>query len=265
MFPLFKSRKASKSTNQTTEESKASRAAPMLTISTLGHARWTPRRYDRLADEGYRKNVIAFRCIREIAQNAASIPWLLYDGEKEIITHPLLTLLNRPNPQMGQAAFLEALYAYGQISGNSYVEAVRVNGEDTPRELWPLRPDRMRVIPDKTGLPAAYEYSAGGKSTRWSLDPLTGQGDILHLKNFNPLDDWYGQGALETALVSIDQHNAASDWNQALLQNAARPSGALVYAPKEGPAMLSEDQFRRLRQELEEQIPDSQLSVLNLR
>ncbi len=244
MLNLFKSRRAGK----------ASRSAPLLTLSTIGQARWTPRRYDRLAEEGYRRNVIAFRCIRTIAQNAAAIPWLLYDGPRELEHHPLLSLLARPNPQTGTVAFFEAVYAYQQISGNAYVEAVRADQETAPRELWSLRPDRVRVVPGSTGLPAAYEYAVSGKTVRWVMDPHTGQGDILHLKGFHPTDDWYGQGALEAALLAIDQHNAASNWNQALLQNAARPSGALVYAPKEGPALLSEDQFRRLRQELEEQV-----------
>ena len=235
-------------------QAKASRSGPLLTLSTLGQARWTPRRYDRLAEEGYRRNVIAFRCIREVAQNAAGIPWLLYSGRKELSSHPLLALLQKPNPQMGQAQLLEALYAYQQISGNAYLEAVRADGESAPRELWPLRPDRVKVVPGPVGLPAAYEYSAGGKNTRWVMDGLTGQGDILHFKGFHPTDDWYGQGPLEAALLAIDQHNAASNWNQALLQNAARPSGALVYAPKDGPALLTEDQYRRLKQELEEQV-----------
>lgn len=233
---------------------KASRSTPLLTFSTPGQARWTPRRYDRLAEEGYRRNVVAFRCIRKIAESAASIPWVLYAGQKELDTHPLLSLLERPNPQTGRTAFFISLFAYEQIAGNAYLEAVKADGETAPRELWVLRPDRVRVVPGTSGLPVAYEYTAGGKSTRWQMDPLTGQGDILHLKGFHPTDDWYGQGSLEAALLAIDQHNAASAWNQALLQNAARPSGALVYAPKEGPALLTEDQFRRLRQELEEQV-----------
>jgi HK97 family phage portal protein len=55
---------------------------------------------------------------------------------------------------------------------------------------------------------------------------------------------------MEAALLSIDQHNAAGAWNQALLGQGARPSGALVFAPKDGPATLSDDQVRRLREEL---------------
>lgn len=233
---------------------KSSRAGALLSINALGQARWTPRRYDRLAEEAYRRNVVAFRCIRMIAQSVASIPWCLYDGTSEIVVHPLLSLLQAPNPLMGQAQLIEALVSYQQISGNAYLEAVRADSENAPRELWVLRPDRVKIIAGEAGVPAAYEYSAGGKTVRWAADPQTGQADVLHVKGFHPTDDWYGQGPLEAALLAIDQHNTASSWNQALLQNAARPSGALVYAPKEGPSLLTDDQYRRLKQELEEQI-----------
>jgi len=248
MFNLWKAKLHSRPV------AKASRSGPVLSISSPGQPRWTPRRYDRLAEEGYRRNVIAFRCIRAIAQAAAAMPVLLYEGTRELQQHPLLALLQQPNPQQGKAQLLEALYAYYLITGNAYVEAVRVDASSAPRELWVLRPDRVKVVPGAQGVPAAYEYSAGGRQVRWLADALTGQSDVLHFKGFHPLDDWYGQGPLEAALQSIDQHNQASSWNQSLLQNAARPSGALVYAPKEGPALLSEEQFARLKQELEEQI-----------
>ncbi len=72
----------------------------------------------------------------------------------------------------------------------------------------------------------------------------------MHLTLFNPLDDHYGLGALEAAAVAIDTHNAAAAWNKALLDNAARPSGALVYAGPDG-AVLSDSQYERLKRELE--------------
>jgi HK97 family phage portal protein len=244
MFSLFK----------TKPDTKASRAGALVSLTTTGQPRWTPRRYDRLAEEGYRRNVIVFRCIREIAQNAAALPFLLFSGRQELTQHPLLALLSKPNPLQSAPQLLEALYSFQLISGNAYLEGLRADSSSAPRELWALRPDRIKIIPGPQGLPAAYEYSAGGKSTRWSADPLTGACDLLHLKSFHPTDDWYGQGPLEAALTAIDQHNQASAWNQALLQNAARPSGALVYAPKEGPALLTDDQFARLKRELEEQI-----------
>jgi phage portal protein BeeE len=72
---------------------------------------------------------------------------------------------------------------------------------------------------------------------------------ILHLTFFHPLDDHYGLAPIEPAAVAIDTHNAGSKWNKALLDNAARPSGALVYSGPEG-AVLSDSQFDRLKREL---------------
>jgi len=73
---------------------KASKAGAAVAAIGLAPARWTPRRYDRLADEGYRKNVVAYRCVREVARACASVPWLLYKGARELDTHPLLDRLS---------------------------------------------------------------------------------------------------------------------------------------------------------------------------
>ena len=80
---------------------------------------------------------------------------------------------------------------------------------------------------------------------------VSGRSDILHIKNFNPLDDYYGLAALDAAAMGIDIHNAASGWNKALLDNAARPSGALVFEPGDGaPGNLTEEQVIRLKEEM---------------
>ncbi len=231
---------------------KTGMAGPLIAWSQVGRAKWTPRRYDALAEEGFRKNVIAYRCVTMVAQAAAQIPWLLYDGNgHEMTRHPLLQLLARPNPLLDGISFLENIFASYQIAGNVYIEAVRPKDGGRVRELYALRPDRMRVIPGPTGLPQGYEYQVGGQTTRWPADALTGASNILHIKHFHPLDDWYGLAPLESALLAVDQHNAAGAWNQALLNNGARPSGALVYAPKEGPGNLSEDQVQRLKEQLD--------------
>jgi HK97 family phage portal protein len=123
-----------------------------------------------------------------------------------------------------------------------------------PIEMYTHRPDRMKVIPSELGTPRAFSYTVNGTLTKlWEMNPITGEGPILHIKRFNPLDDWYGMSPVEAAAYGIDQHNAAGAWNKALLDNSARPSGALVYAPKEGPATLSDEQFLRLKQQLAEQ------------
>ncbi|MER2519741.1 MAG: phage portal protein [Bdellovibrionales bacterium] len=230
---------------------KMSAAGPMIAWSGVGQPRWTSRNYAGLAEEGFRKNVIAYRCVTQIATACASVPWLLYDARgAELERHPLLDLLRHPNPTQDGVSFLETVYAHLQISGNAYVEAVRPRDGAKPVELYALRPDRMQVIPGATGLPQGYRYNVNGQATTWPADPVTGESAILHLKCFHPLDDWYGLAPMEAALLSIDQHNAAGAWNQSLLNHGARPSGALVYAPKDGPATLTDDQVRRLKEEL---------------
>ena len=86
----------------------------------------------------------------------------------------------------------------------------------------------MKVVPGPDGWPQAFEYTVSGQSVRF--DQSAAQPPILHLTLFNPLDDYYGLSPLEAAAIAVDTHNAAASWNKALLDNAARPSGALVYA-----------------------------------
>lgn len=229
-------------------EAKASRTAQVLAFESGGRARWTPRDYAALAREGYLTNAIVHRAVRLIAENAASCAFLAYEGAAERDQHPLLALLSRPNARQDGASFFEALYAHMLLAGNAYVEAVAL--DDQVRELHALRPDRMKVVPGPDGWPEAYEYSVAGRSVRF--DQLASNvPPILHLTFFHPLDDHYGLAPIEAAAVAVDTHNSSSAWNKALLDNAARPSGALVYSGPEG-AVLSDSQFDRLKRELTE-------------
>lgn len=232
---------------------KSSDVGRLLAAYSVGQPKWTPRKYDEFAKEGYQKNVIAYRCIHIIAAGAASVPWLLYDGDNEVEDdkHPLLTLLKKPNPQQGGADLFEAWYAFELIAGNSYMEGVGPN-QGPPIELYTHRPDRMKVIPSNLGTPAAYTYQVGSDTKRWEMDPLTGEGPILHIKRFNPLDDWYGMSPIEAAAYGIDQHNAAGAHNLALLQNGARPSGGLKYKAPESGVGLSDDQMAGVRKMIDE-------------
>jgi HK97 family phage portal protein len=232
-------------------EAKASRAAQIVQLAYGTSARWTPRDYAALAREGFMQNAIVHRAVKLVAENAASVAYLIYEGANVRDQHPLLDLLTRPNPRQDGAAFLETLYASLLLAGSAYIEAVTLVGETGAqvRELYALRPDRMRVVPGPDGWPAAYEYTVAGESVRF--DQNATPPPILHLTQFHPLDDHYGLSSLEAAAIACDIHNAASRWNKALLDNAARPSGALVYTGPDG-AVLSDSQFERLKRELEE-------------
>ncbi len=108
----------------------------------------------------------------------------------------------------------------------------------------------MQVVPGSDGYPEAYDYSVdGAAAVRLDGDIVPNVRRVLHLKLFHPLNDHYGLSPIEAAATAIDIHNAASRWNKALLDNSARPSGALVYASRDG--NLTTEQYNRLKQELE--------------
>src|SRR5690606_36591287 len=161
--------------------------------------------------------------------------WIVYEGDIELDVHPLVDLLARPNQGQAGSCFMETLYGHLLLSGNAYVE--RVETETDAQELHLLRPDRATVLTDTTGWPLALDHRAGDVRRRVSLEE-GGRG--LHLKLFHPIDDHYGFPPLSAALQALDIHNAAARWNKALLDNSARPSGALVYAPKEGGNLTDE-------------------------
>jgi HK97 family phage portal protein len=226
-------------------EQKASRTGQVIALQSGGRARWTPRDYSALAREGYVKNAIVYRAVKLVAENVGGCAFLVEEGGQTRDRHPLLDLIVRPNPRQDGAQFLEAVATHLLLAGNAYVEAVAVDG--APRELHVLRPDRMKLIPGADGWPEAYEYTVAGRSVRFEQGaPLP---PILHLTLMHPLDDHYGLAPLEAAAVAVDTHNAAATWNKALLDNAARPSGALVFAAAEN-AVLSDGQFERLKREL---------------
>ena len=213
-------------------EDKASKAGAIIALHSAGRPVWTPRTYAALARAGFMKNPVVYRAVRMVAEAAASIPWLLYEGAAELDDHPLLTLLAKPNAHQGGADLLEALYGHLLVAGNAYAEAVTMDG--AVRELYALRPDRMSVVPDASGWPAAFEYAANGRTVRFNQEGDGPVPPILHIAAFHPLDDYYGFPPLEAAQVSLDVHNSANAWNKALLDNAARPSGALVYKGENG-------------------------------
>ncbi len=228
--------------------------AAFLACTLTGQAHWSGRSYGTLAREGFMKNPVAHRAVRLICETAASVPWLAYEGDREMTRHPLLDLLRRPGRNLAGIAFFESLYGHLLLSGNAFVEPAVLG--DRVAELHLLRPDRCRIVEDSHGWPQAVEYRVGA-ATR--LVALEGDGRkdgaqalaLLHLRLFHPLDDHLGFAPLEAASQALDLHNAAATWNKALLDNSARPSGALVYQPKEG-GNLSPDQYDRLKSELDE-------------
>ena len=209
---------------------------------------YPPRNLAQYADDAYKRNVVAYKSINTVAKGVAYLPLEVKLGDNDAPqNHPLVKLLKRPNPWTSKQQLFEAYAAYLLMTGNTYLEGVGPEG-GAPNELWNLRPDRMRVKPGRFGVDG-YIYEVNGQTKQWAVDPITGASPVLHVKTFNPLSDWYGMSPVEAAAYSIDGHNEAGEWNQALLQNSARPSGALVYKSTDG-SVLSDKQFGRLKEEI---------------
>lgn len=229
-------------------EKKASATGRVIAWASSGRVAWSPRDAVSLARSGFQGNPVGFRAVRLIAEAAAALPVVCQDAERRYEVHPLLALLARPNAGQGRAELLEAVFGHLLLSGNAYVEAVPGGGR-LPAELHVLRADRMALVPGTDGWPVAYDYSVGGKTHRF---PVTeGLSPICHVKSFHPQDDHYGLSPLQAAATAIDVHNSASAWSKALLDNAARPSGAIVYKGPDGASNLTPDQYERLVSEME--------------
>ncbi|RYH11187.1 phage portal protein [Tropicimonas sp. IMCC6043] len=229
-------------------EQKASATGPVIAWQGGGRVVWSPRDTATLTKVGFVNNPVGYRCVKLIAEAAAAIPLTCQDAERRYELHPVLDLVNRPNPAQGRADFLEALIGHLLLSGNGYVEAVGDGG--LPFELHVLRSDRMNIVPGPDGWPVAYEYAVGGKKVRF--DMAAEVPPICHVRSFHPTDDHYGLSPMQAAAAAVDVHNSASGWSKGLLDNAARPSGAIVYKSADGgPGTLSADQYDRLLSEME--------------
>ncbi|MGI9395455.1 MAG: phage portal protein [Boseongicola sp.] len=233
--------------NAVPPEEKASAAGPVIAYASSGRVAWSARDNASLIRSGFSGNPVGFRSVKMIIEAAASLPIIL-QNEHRFDVHPILSLIRRPNPGQGQIELFEAVFGQLLLSGNAYIEAVASSGNQVS-ELHVLRSDRMSVVPGDDGWPVAFEYSVAGRKHKFPVADNTSP--ICHIKGFHPQDDHYGLSALQAAAAAIDVHNSASAWSKALLDNAARPSGAIVYNGAEGQGTMSEDQYDRLLAEME--------------
>lgn len=196
-------------------------------------------RYESAVETGFLTNPVAQRAVRIVAEGIGQAPLSAKNDA-------LAALVNATSA--GQP-LIETLAAHVLLHGNGFVQIIK-DASGRPAELFALRPDRIKVIVGSDGWPCAYEYSVGADTVQLALEDEDGWPGVIHIKAMHPLDDHMGAGALAAAHQAVMIHNAAAEWNRSLLENAARPSGALVYDAGDG-AGLTHDQFDRLRSELE--------------
>lgn len=200
-----------------------------------------PNSYDQQLRDAFLANPVAQRAIRLVAEGAAEVP-LFATGDAPAD--------RRAEALLRQPGTVEMVAAHLLLHGNAFVQVV-TDADGLPAELYPLPPERVTIEQDARGWPAAYRYRAGELVTRLPAVDGAEHPSLVHLRALNPTDDLYGVGSLGAASGAVAVHNAAAAWNKALLDNAARPSGALVYEPGEAGTGLSTEQFDRLKREME--------------
>ena len=119
--------------------------------------------------------------INRIAEAAALVPLqvLRVEGEQQVAVnrHPLEVLLDAPNPHMSRFELFEQTVGMLELTGNAYWFLA---GNGTPQQIWPLRPDRMSIVPDPANYVRGYIYEIDGQ--RLPLDAV----EVIHFRRWHP-------------------------------------------------------------------------------
>jgi HK97 family phage portal protein len=191
-----------------------------------------PMKGKKLHEEGYKYNVVVFRCVDSIIKALKGVEIKIKQGDEYLEddkgpVKDIHKLLTKPNPKQYKGAFLTEAFVNWLILGEMFL----VTAEDfdsVPRELWNLDPLEMHVLPGK-GLPKAYEQKVQGSTVRWDVNPIDGASQVFFWKGHNPTNKWRGMSPLHAASLAADTHNAGLKWNFSLLKKGARPSGIIKY------------------------------------
>jgi HK97 family phage portal protein len=160
------------------------------------------------------------------------------DGDIEIPNHPFEQLLNHPNALMSRFELIEHTIGSLEIHGNAYWF---LGGEPggLPQEIWPLRPDRVTIVPDARRGVRGYVYEVDGRQI-----PLEAA-EVVHFRRWHPANDYYGLSALEAARLAVESDRAMADWNRRFFgEGLAVPAGIVAIKDR-----INDADFERIKQE----------------
>lgn len=180
----------------------------------------------RLVDEGYRRNVVVYVCVNEIAQSVGAPKLKVRDrrSHEDIETHPLLDLFERPNPDMGLYELFERTIVHMQTAGVAFLHKGR-NAAGQVIRLTNLRPERLTPIPDGTGTVVEYEYKMDGALRGQRLP----RNDLIVFRLYDPLNDYHGLPPLMVCATFGDIDSEAAKYLRDFFMNGAMPMGILKF------------------------------------
>lgn len=168
-------------------------------------------------------------CVRLISESVACLPLGFYrrqaDDSREKLErdHHLVQLLrNKPNINMTEVEFREAMTTQLVLWGNAYARIDRRNN-GTPMALTPLIPGKMEVMRARN---YGVEYHYYTESS--SRPEVYGPDDIFHLKGFSA-EGIVGFSPLALARHTMGLSVAAEQYSAGSFRNGGRPLGTIEF------------------------------------
>lgn len=209
------------------------------TIKTIAE-----RAYDAYGSVG-----TLFAIVTQIDNAVSSTEWHLYrktsvrDKKRrtEVMTHPFLTVWDRPNKFYTGRMFRETIEQHINLIGEG-IMIVETFG-NLVTGLWPVRPDRMQPVKDPKEFMSGWIYCGpDGEEVPLELD------QVIQMKMPNPGDPYRGMGAVQTVLNDMDAARYSAEWNKNFFVNGAKPGGIIEIDYKMGNDEFK-DFVRRWRQQ----------------
>lgn len=180
-----------------------------------------------------------FACVSRIASSIGETEWRCVQqvgkAERFVETSPALTLLAKPNPFWTGQELLELTQMHLDLVGEAFW-VLNTTRAGLPGEIWPVPPQRIRILTDPKNYIAGYEYRYGAQTVRFLPD------QIVHFRYPSPLDMYRGLGPVQSLAIDLDSELFASKWNRNLFLNSARPDAVI-----ETTEPLSEEQYKEFQ------------------
>lgn len=191
-----------------------------------------------------------YSAVTAVAESTASLAELEVferseEDETALVNHEFEQLLRKPNEYQfdSQFEFFEAIAGFLKLSGNCYIFLNALSETLPPAELYLLRPDRVQVVPDKDKFVRGYIFTVDGAPIMF--EPW----EIVHIKRFHPLNDWYGLSAIESLALASESDFKMAEWNRNFFaKDNAKPQGALAYAE-----FIEDSQWDKMKRETKEE------------
>lgn len=194
----------------------------------LGQPTYMPVSYERMVQDGWRKNELIYACIMHKASTASQVMLRVYNKKtlKVMPDHPLSMLLRNPNPAMSEYDLWRATIIYQDLAGRAAFEKERDKSGQVIR-LWPLRPDWLHPIPSQKNYLSGYNYEVPGLPPQ-GLKPE----DVLDIRMFDPLDNYNTWPPVAVAARVGDVDNSATDYIKLFFEKGGTPPGIIKTTQK---------------------------------